>query len=81
MKNKPLKNLRTLCGCPPAPKTGPALPGSAVIVVVVILVIAAGLTARGHTMESVTTILTVGGLIAAEIIRRLVAVFTPRRTA
>ncbi|MFE2873828.1 hypothetical protein [Embleya sp. NPDC059259] len=80
MKKDPLKNRRTLCGCPPIPTTGPALPGSAVIVVVVILVIAAGLTVRGYTMESVTTILTVGGVIGAEIIRRLVAVFVPRRT-
>ncbi|WP_372410714.1 hypothetical protein [Streptomyces luteireticuli] len=65
-KNAPLRVTRG----------GGPLPTPAVVIVVVVLGVTAGLLAYGVPVEDVVTAVTAGGVAAKEIVRGLAAVFS-----
>ncbi|MDN3259192.1 hypothetical protein QWJ26_05080 [Streptomyces sp. CSDS2] len=67
------------CAQGPAGTGSPLLPAPAVVIIVVVLSLTAGLAAWGQNLETVIATITVGGLLAVELVRRTVAVFSARR--
>lgn len=54
------------------------LPAPAVAVVIVVVVLTAAMVACQLPMETVITTITVGGLLAVELLRRTIAALAPR---
>ncbi|MFF4013329.1 hypothetical protein [Streptomyces sp. NPDC001717] len=63
----------------PTTSTGPLVPVPATIIVVIVILLTAALTFYGMPVDTVITILAVGGLLGIELIRRLVDTLTTRR--
>ncbi|MFF4604028.1 hypothetical protein ACFY12_15045 [Streptomyces sp. NPDC001339] len=63
----------------PARSSSPLLPAPAVVIIVVVLGLTAGLAAWGQHLETVIATITVGSLLSVELIRRTVAVFAAHR--
>lgn len=55
------------------------LPTPAVVIIVVVLVLTASLAAWLQNLETVIAIIAVGGLLAVELVRRTVSVFSAHR--
>ncbi|OSP39349.1 hypothetical protein B7767_32065 [Streptomyces sp. 13-12-16] len=76
-------NMRThahaSCVQGPVRKGSPLLPVPAVVIIVVVLSLTAGLAAWGQNLETVIATITVGGLLAVELVRRTVAIFSAHR--
>ncbi|MDF2272039.1 hypothetical protein P2Q00_42510 [Streptomyces coacervatus] len=75
-KNAPAQGL---CVEGQAGTGGQVLPASAVVVVVVVLLITASLPAFGMPVEAAVTAVVAGGVMAKELIRGLVSVFSPHQ--
>lgn len=75
-KNAP---AHVLCVEGPAGAGSQVLPAPAVVVVLVVLLITAGLLAFGMAMELVIAAVVVGGLMGKELVRGLVNIFSPHR--
>ncbi|MET8668137.1 hypothetical protein ABZV87_27845 [Streptomyces tendae] len=71
--------LHASCVQGPAREGSPLLPTPAVVIIVVVLSLTAGLAAWGQNLETVIATITVGGLLAVELVRRTVAIFSARR--
>ena len=65
----------------PTTGTGPLVPVSAAIIVVVVILLTSALTMYGMPVETDITVLVVGGLLAVELIRRLVTTLANHRPA
>ncbi|MGW7328636.1 hypothetical protein ACWGIU_08555 [Streptomyces sp. NPDC054840] len=65
----------------PTTSTGTLVPVPATIIVVVVILLTAALTIYGMPVDTVITVLAVGGLLGIELIRRLVDTLTTRRQA
>ncbi|MEU8030701.1 hypothetical protein AB0C13_18955 [Streptomyces sp. NPDC049099] len=63
----------------PATSGSPLLPTPAVVVIVVVLALTVGLAAWLQNLQTVIAVITVGGLMAVELLRRTVAVFSAHR--
>ncbi|WP_326771113.1 hypothetical protein OG978_47890 (plasmid) [Streptomyces sp. NBC_01591] len=55
------------------------LPTPAVVIIVVVVSLTAGLAAWWQNLETVIATITIGGLLAVELVRRTVAVFSAHR--
>ncbi|MER7764352.1 hypothetical protein [Streptomyces sp. NPDC097619] len=77
MKKKPTR--AAACVEAPTKGTGPLVPVPATIIVVIVILLTAALTVYGMPVETVVTVLAVGGLIGIELIRRLVDTLSTRR--
>ncbi|MFF1410549.1 hypothetical protein ACFVX6_12310 [Streptomyces sp. NPDC058289] len=71
--------LAAACVEAPTTSTGTLVPVPATIIVVVVILLTAALTIYGMPVETVITVLAVGGLLAIELIRRLVDTLTAAR--
>ncbi|MFB6643783.1 hypothetical protein ACFCYF_41880 [Streptomyces chartreusis] len=70
---------RASCVHRPAVDSNPLLPAPAVVIIVVVLGLTAGLAAWWQSLDAVIATVTVGSLTAVELVRRTVAVFSARR--
>lgn len=65
----------------PTTSTGPLVPVPATIIVVIVILLTAALTVYGMPVNTVVTVLAVGGMLGIELIRRLVDTLTTLRRA
>ncbi|MFJ5658672.1 hypothetical protein ACIQD5_35745 [Streptomyces microflavus] len=77
------KKTASAAACVEAPttSTGTLVPVPATIIVVVVILLTAALTIYGMPVDTVITVLAVGGLLAIELLRRLTDTLTTRRQA
>ncbi|MET9467293.1 hypothetical protein ABZY44_21305 [Streptomyces sp. NPDC006544] len=73
--------LAAACVEAPTTSTGTLVPVPATIIVVIVILLTAALTVYGMPVDTVITVIAVGGLLAIELIRRLVDTLTTRRQA